>query len=90
VRIGALVRNADLAHDPSFSKRLPAVTEALLTGTSAQLRNAATIGGTSICTSRCSLVPSVTARVWSTNERRFCARLQADLSGGRRALDEGP
>ena len=45
VRIGARVRNADLAYDPTFSERFPAVAEALLSGASAQLRNAATVGG---------------------------------------------
>src|SRR3954468_6774218 len=44
VRIGARVRNADLAYDPEFSRRFPAVAEALLSGASAQLRNAATVG----------------------------------------------
>ena len=45
VRIGALVRNAELAHDRDFARRFPAVAEALLSGASAQLRNAATVGG---------------------------------------------
>src|ERR1700731_4543400 len=45
VRIGALVRNAELARNPSFARRFPAVAEALLAGASAQLRNAATVGG---------------------------------------------
>src|SRR5580698_1821888 len=45
VRIGALVRNADLAHDRSFARHFPMVAEALLSGASAQLRNAATVGG---------------------------------------------
>src|ERR1700727_1985947 len=45
VRIGALVRNADLAHDRDFARHFPAVAEALLSGASAQLRNAATVGG---------------------------------------------
>jgi xanthine dehydrogenase YagS FAD-binding subunit len=30
VRIGSLVRNADLAHDQDFARRFPAVAEALL------------------------------------------------------------
>src|ERR1700734_1851644 len=38
VRIGALVRNADLARDRAFARRFPAVAEALLSGASAQLR----------------------------------------------------
>jgi xanthine dehydrogenase YagS FAD-binding subunit len=53
VRIGALVRNADLAHDPIVRKRFPAVAEALLSGASAQLRNAATVGGNLLQRTRC-------------------------------------
>ncbi|HEX3573972.1 MAG TPA: xanthine dehydrogenase family protein subunit M [Rhodopila sp.] len=53
VRIGALVRNADLAYDPAFSRRFPAVAEALLSGASAQLRNAATVGGNLLQRTRC-------------------------------------
>jgi xanthine dehydrogenase YagS FAD-binding subunit len=53
VRIGALVRNADLAHDPDFAKAYPAVAEALLSGASAQLRNAATVGGNLLQRTRC-------------------------------------
>ena len=53
VRIGALVRNADLAHDRDFARRFPAVAEALLSGASAQLRNAATVGGNLLQRTRC-------------------------------------
>jgi xanthine dehydrogenase YagS FAD-binding subunit len=53
VRIGALVRNADLAHDADFARRFPAVAEALLSGASAQLRNAATVGGNLLQRTRC-------------------------------------
>ncbi|MEA1834560.1 xanthine dehydrogenase family protein subunit M [Methylobacterium durans] len=52
-RIGALVRNSDLAHDPGFAARYPAVAEALLSGASAQLRNAATTGGNLMQRTRC-------------------------------------
>jgi xanthine dehydrogenase YagS FAD-binding subunit len=54
MRIGALVRNADLAHDADFAKAYPAVAEALLSGASAQLRNAATVGGNLLQRTRCS------------------------------------
>src|SRR5438876_2948824 len=54
LRIGALVRNADLAHDSDFAKTYPAVAEALLSGASAQLRNAATVGGNLLQRTRCS------------------------------------
>lgn len=53
VRIGALVRNADLAHDRALARRFPAVAEALLSGASAQLRNAATVGGNLLQRTRC-------------------------------------
>jgi xanthine dehydrogenase YagS FAD-binding subunit len=53
VRIGALVRNADLAHDRNFARGFPAVAEALLSGASAQLRNAATVGGNLMQRTRC-------------------------------------
>ncbi|ESY75585.1 FAD-binding molybdopterin dehydrogenase [Mesorhizobium sp. LNHC221B00] len=54
VRIGALIRNADLAHDAAFASAYPAVAEALLSGASAQLRNAATVGGNLLQRTRCS------------------------------------
>ena len=54
VRIGALVRNAALAHNPDFARSYPAVAEALLSGASAQLRNAATVGGNLLQRTRCS------------------------------------
>src|SRR6266852_3610244 len=53
VRIGALIRNTDLAHDRNFARRFPAVAEALLSGASAQLRNAATVGGNLLQRTRC-------------------------------------
>jgi xanthine dehydrogenase YagS FAD-binding subunit len=53
VRIGTLVRNADLAHNRDFARRFPAVAEALLSGASAQLRNAATVGGNLLQRTRC-------------------------------------
>ena len=52
-RIGALVRNADLAHDPAFAAAFPMVAEALLAGASGQLRNAATVGGNLMQHTRC-------------------------------------
>src|SRR3954447_13378637 len=53
LRIGALVSNADLAHDADFARSYPAVAEALLSGASAQLRNAATVGGNLLQRTRC-------------------------------------
>jgi xanthine dehydrogenase YagS FAD-binding subunit len=54
VRIGALVRNADLAHDADFAHAFPVVAEAILSGASPQVRNAATVGGNLMQKTRCS------------------------------------
>ena len=54
VRIGALVRNADLAHDGSFARAWPAVAEAILSAASPQVRNAASVGGNLMQRTRCS------------------------------------
>lgn len=53
LRIGAMVRNADLARDASLLAVAPAVAEALLSGASPQLRNAATVGGNLMQQTRC-------------------------------------
>ncbi len=53
IRIGALVRNADLAADPRVRKRYPLLTSALLAGASPQLRNMATTGGNLMQRTRC-------------------------------------
>ena len=53
MRIGAMVRNADLARHPAFAADYPAVAEALLSGASPQLRNVATVGGNLMQRTRC-------------------------------------
>jgi xanthine dehydrogenase YagS FAD-binding subunit len=53
VRIGALVRNSDLAHHATIRKRYPVLSEALLSGASPQLRNMATVGGNLMQRTRC-------------------------------------
>jgi xanthine dehydrogenase YagS FAD-binding subunit len=53
VRIGALVRNSDLAYDAGVQRNFPTVAEALLAGASPQLRNAATLGGNLLQSTRC-------------------------------------
>jgi len=53
VKVGALVRNSDLARHPLVRESYPVVAEALLTGASAQLRNRATTGGNLLQRTRC-------------------------------------
>jgi xanthine dehydrogenase YagS FAD-binding subunit len=54
LRIGALVRNSDLAHAPEVVQGFPVLSEALLSGASPQLRNMATLGGNLLQRTRCS------------------------------------
>jgi xanthine dehydrogenase YagS FAD-binding subunit len=53
LRIGALVRNSDLAADPRVRQRYPVLSRALLAGASGQLRNKATTGGNLLQRTRC-------------------------------------
>jgi xanthine dehydrogenase YagS FAD-binding subunit len=53
VRIGAMVRNSDLAYHPEVAARYPLLAEALLAGASPQLRNMATVGGNLLQRTRC-------------------------------------
>jgi xanthine dehydrogenase YagS FAD-binding subunit len=53
LRIGALVRNTDLAADPRVRKDYPVLSRALLAGASGQLRNAATTAGNLLQRTRC-------------------------------------
>lgn len=53
LRIGAAVRNSDLAADPVVRERYPMLSQALLAGASGQLRNVATTAGNLLQRTRC-------------------------------------
>ena len=53
VRIGALVRNSDLADHQLIKTHYPLLSQALLSGASPQLRNMATTGGNLLQRTRC-------------------------------------
>ena len=53
LRIGALVRNSKLAAHPVVRTRYPLLSQAILNGASAQLRNMATVGGNLLQRTRC-------------------------------------
>ena len=53
LRIGALVRNSDLAYHPLVERRYPMLSSALLAGASQQLRNMASVGGNLLQRTRC-------------------------------------
>ncbi|HEX3469324.1 MAG TPA: xanthine dehydrogenase family protein subunit M [Candidatus Elarobacter sp.] len=66
VRIGALARNSDIAYAPEIEAGFPAVAQALLSGASGQIRNAATIGGNLLQRTRCSYFRETR---WHCNKR---------------------
>jgi xanthine dehydrogenase YagS FAD-binding subunit len=53
LRVGALVRNSDLAHADQVTSGYRVLSQALLAGASAQLRNMATTGGNLLQRTRC-------------------------------------
>jgi xanthine dehydrogenase YagS FAD-binding subunit len=53
LKIGAMVRNSDLAHHPAILHDYPVLSQALLSGASAQLRNKATTSGNLLQRTRC-------------------------------------
>ncbi|SDJ80359.1 xanthine dehydrogenase YagS FAD-binding subunit [Nonomuraea maritima] len=60
VRIGATVRNSDLAADPGIRARYPMLARAVLTGASGQVRNVATVAGNLLQRTRCAYFQDVT------------------------------
>jgi xanthine dehydrogenase YagS FAD-binding subunit len=53
LRIGAMARNSDVADHPLVRTRYPVLSQALVAGASAQLRNMATVGGNLMQRTRC-------------------------------------
>src|SRR5438105_15017368 len=53
LKIGATVRNSDLANHPTVRRDYPVLSQAILAGASAQLRNMATTAGNLLQRTRC-------------------------------------
>jgi xanthine dehydrogenase YagS FAD-binding subunit len=53
LKIGATVRNSDLAYHPKVQKDYAVLSQAILNGASAQIRNMATVGGNLLQRTRC-------------------------------------
>jgi xanthine dehydrogenase YagS FAD-binding subunit len=66
LRIGATVRNSDLAHHPRVVKEYGVLSAAILQGASAQLRNMATTAGNLLQRTRCMYFRDT---VWPCNKR---------------------
>ena len=60
LRIGAAVRNSDLAADRRVREAYPVLAQSVLAGASGQLRNMATVGGNLLQRTRCAYFQDVT------------------------------
>jgi xanthine dehydrogenase YagS FAD-binding subunit len=75
LRIGALVRNSDLAADSRVRQRYGVLSRALLAGASAQLRNKATTGGNLLQRTRCYYFYDITKPCNKRSPGSGCAAL---------------
>jgi xanthine dehydrogenase YagS FAD-binding subunit len=75
VRIGAMVRNSDLAHHSLIVERYPLLSQALLAGASPQLRNMATTGGNLLQRPRCQYFRDVANRCNKREPGTGCSAL---------------
>lgn len=76
LRIGAMVRNSDLAADLRVRQRYGVLSRALLSGASAQLRNKATTGGNLLQRTRCTYFYDVTKPCNKRAPGSGCAALE--------------
>jgi xanthine dehydrogenase YagS FAD-binding subunit len=76
VRIGAGVRNSDLAADPRIRERYPMLSRAFLAGASPQLRNLATVGGNLLQRTRCVYFQDVTTPCNKREPGSGCSALE--------------
>jgi xanthine dehydrogenase YagS FAD-binding subunit len=75
LRVGALVRNSDLAADSRVRQRYGVLSRALLAGASAQLRNKATTGGNLLQRTRCCYFYDITKPCNKRTPGSGCAAL---------------
>lgn len=78
LKVGALVRNSDLAHHQDVQRSYSVLSQALLSGASAQLRNMATTAGNLLQRTRCMYFRNI---VMSCNKRQpgsGCSAIDGD------------
>ncbi|HET8602255.1 MAG TPA: xanthine dehydrogenase family protein subunit M [Segeticoccus sp.] len=76
LRVGAAVRNSDLAADERVRTRYPALSRALLSGASGQLRNLATTAGNLLQRTRCVYFQDVTTPCNKRQPGTGCSALE--------------
>jgi xanthine dehydrogenase YagS FAD-binding subunit len=96
VRIGALARNAAVAHHPAIVRGYPVLAEALLAGASPQVRNMATTAGNLLQRTRCAYFRDGVSRCNKRTPGSGCAalagynRMHAVLGGSEHCIAVNP
>ena len=96
LRIGALATNTDVAEHPLVKQKLPALSEALLSGASPQLRNVATVGGNLLQRTRCAYYRDLGTRCNKREPGSGCdaidgwTRMHAILGGSEQCIAAHP
>jgi xanthine dehydrogenase YagS FAD-binding subunit len=75
LRIGALVRNTDLAYHPLVETRYPMLSSAIMAGASQQLRNMASVGGNLLQRTRCAYFYDLTTACNKREPGAGCAAI---------------
>jgi len=78
LRIGAMVRNSDLANHPVVQSDYSVLSQALLAGASAQLRNMATTGGNLLQRTRCMYFRNTTMPCNKRTPGSGCSAIEGD------------
>jgi xanthine dehydrogenase YagS FAD-binding subunit len=78
LQIGALVRNADLAHHPIVQSDYSVLSQALLAGASPQLRNMATTGGNLLQRTRCMYFRNTAMACNKREPNSGCSAIEGD------------
>ncbi len=78
LRLGALARNSDTAHNPTVMRDYAVLSQAILAGASPQLRNMATTGGNLLQKTRCVYFRDTAHRCNKRNPGSGCDALDGD------------
>ncbi|MFC4008933.1 FAD binding domain-containing protein [Nonomuraea purpurea] len=81
LRVGAAVRNSDLAAHPLVRARYPALARSVLAGASGQVRNMATVAGNLLQRTRCPYFQDVTRPCNKRDPGSGCPAIEGDHSG---------
>jgi len=96
IRLGALSTNTEVAMHPEVQQKLPALSQALLSGASPQLRNVATVGGNLLQRTRCAYYRDLATRCNKREPGAGCdaqegwTRMHAVLGGSAQCIAAHP